>query len=108
MKKYKLLITDLDGTLIETLSGDTPYFVGFGRQNSITIVRGIMKKIYICIHNRVFIPIRPGWIDGNAKIASKIVLNNFTGYFFVILYQLSSPVKVPISVLTGIVLIPAS
>lgn len=27
-----------------------PYFVGFGRQNSITIVRGIMKKIYICIH----------------------------------------------------------
>lgn len=23
MKKYKLLITDLDGTLIETLSGDT-------------------------------------------------------------------------------------
>lgn len=43
MKKYKLLITDLDGTLIE--------FVGFGRQNSTTILHGILINAYICIHS---------------------------------------------------------
>lgn len=72
--------------------------MGEGRQNSITIVRGIMKKIYICIHNRVFIPIRPGWIDGNAKIANLIVLSNrlaiFLSYYISYLplskYQLAS------------------
>lgn len=58
--------------------------------------------------NRMFIPIRPGWIDGNAKIANMIVLSNLLAIFFVILYQLSSPVKVPISVLHGLILIPAS
>lgn len=58
--------------------------------------------------NRIFIPIRPGWIDGNTKIANLIVLSNRLAIFFVILYQLSSPVKVPISVLPGLILIPAS
>lgn len=43
------------------------------------------------------------------KIANMIVLSNLLAIFFITLYQqLSSPVKVPISVLTGLVLIPAS
>lgn len=59
--------------------------------------------------NRIFIPIRPGWIGGNTKIANMIVLSNLLAIFFITLYQqLSSPVKVPISVLPGLVLIPAS
>lgn len=35
----------------------------------------------------------------DANIANLIVLSNLLAIFFVILYQLSSPVKVPISVL---------
>ena len=54
--------------------------------------------VYSCIHNRVFIPIRPGWIDGNAKIANLIVLSNrlaiFLSYYISYLplskYQLAS------------------
>lgn len=54
-------------------------------------------------------PIRPGWIDGNTKIANMIVLSNLLAIFFITLYQqLSSPVKVPISVLPRLILIPAS
>lgn len=28
-----------------------PYFVGFGRQNSTTILHGILINAYICIHS---------------------------------------------------------
>lgn len=53
--------------------------------------------------------IRPGWIGGNTKIANLIVLSNLLAIFFlVILYQLSSSIKIPISVLPRLILIPAS
>lgn len=43
------------------------------------------------------------------KIANMIVLSNLLAIFFITLYQqLSSPVKVPISVLPRLILIPAS
>lgn len=45
----------------------------------------------------------------NTKIANMIVLSNLLAIFFITLYQqLSSPVKVPISVLPRLILIPAS
>lgn len=45
----------------------------------------------------------------DAKIANLIVLSNLLAIFFlVILYQLSSSIKIPISVLPGLILIPAS
>ena len=44
----------------------------------------------------------------DANIANQIVLNNCLAIFFVILYRLSYPVKVPISVLPRLFFIPTS
>lgn len=47
--------------------------------------------------------------NGNTKIANMIVLSNLLAIFFITLYQqLSSPVKVPISVLPRLILISST
>lgn len=134
MKKCKLLITDLDGTLIETVSGDTfpkgiwdmkikldvfeaiknyapDDILIISNQGGIEkgfVDREMFEYKFDYISNALEDYTDISVIDGNAKIANLIVLSNRLAIFFVILYQLSSPVKVPISVLPRLVLIPAS